>query len=175
MSLLLALQSNDITGSGSSSVLFVDAGMAQVIYLGSGISAVAFTDAGSALVIYQGSGASVVVFTDSGSGTVESGAITGSGASIIVFDDQGFSPRAFVLDGGGPPPPKDHVPGKPRRYRLETEPFELAPDFDPLRDFGFGYGRSELLILSGGEGGIAWGEGQDEDDVLTLLALVGEL
>lgn len=162
------------SGSGSSSIVLADSGAAVLQFSGSGSSAVAFASNGSALLTFAGSGASVVAFADDGTASVAVD-FSGDGASVIVFDDLGLGPRAFVLDGGGPPPPKDHVPGKPRKYAQPSEPFVPAPDFEPLQGFVFGHGQSAFMILTDGQGLIAWGDGQDDDEVMTLLALLGEL
>lgn len=174
MSLLLARQVSP-TGSGASSIVFADAGNALLTFSGSGASVVVFADSGAALLVFRGSGASTITFVDSGSGSVAAADISGSGASVIVFDDSGLGPRAFILDGGGPPPPKDHIPKKPRKYARKSEPFQLAPDLPPLQEFVFGHGQTTIVVVDEGRAVVAWGDGQDDDDLMTLLALLEEL
>jgi hypothetical protein len=73
MSLLLALQTPppDITGSGSSSLIFTDAGTALEIFEASGSGALVFTDVGAGLEVFEATGASSIVLLDTGAGAVE--------------------------------------------------------------------------------------------------------
>lgn len=132
MSILVALQAPSITGSGASTVQFVDAGVALEIFTGSGASAVKFSDAGSGIEVFTGSGSSRVPFFDAGVGNVLVD-ITGSGASVVRLVDDGIgqvvNPRVFI-DGGGPPPPKSRAKKKRKVVDrpLKWEPWSPEPE-----------------------------------------------
>lgn len=171
MSLLLALQSNDITGSGASTILFSDAGSALEIFEGNGASTVVFGDAGTGLEIFEGSGVSAVIFgdagtaeevflgvggsilslSDDGTGTV-SGDVSGDGASFIIFSDDGVA-HVFELGppGGGfsfgehGPNPRRHQP----KVAAKPKPKPAIPDI-----FSYVSG-SEVRFLDGGLGDVS--------------------
>lgn len=98
MSLLLAFQSSDVTGSGASSLVFTDTGIALEVFAGAGASSLVLADAGSALEVFAATGASSLTVADVGA-ALET--FLGVGATDIVLADTG----AGTVEGGAPPEP----------------------------------------------------------------------